>query len=143
APPPAPAPAGSFPCTAGTPGSPVVAHRATCSPHAAQPPRAETGPAAAPAPPPRPPRFIARPPPPYSTSIHGGQPELREMWTPIFERYGVDAVFSGHDHVYERSEKNGIRYFVSGGGGAPLYPRDPRAHSEDVAASRFFERTLN
>jgi len=88
-------------------------------------------------------RFIVMHHPPYSTSIHGGQPELREMWTPIFERYGVDAVFSGHDHVYERSEKNGIRYFVSGGGGAPLYPRDPRAHTEDVAASRFFERTLN
>ena len=88
-------------------------------------------------------RFIVMHHPPYSTSIHGGQPELREMWTPIFERYGVDAVFSGHDHVYERSEKNGIRFFVSGGGGAPLYPRDPRAHAEDVAASRFFERTLN
>jgi MYXO-CTERM domain-containing protein len=88
-------------------------------------------------------RFVVMHHPPYSTSIHGGQPELREMWTPLFERFGVDAVFSGHDHVYERSEKNGIRYFVSGGGGAPLYPRDPRAHAEDVVASRFFERTLN
>jgi hypothetical protein len=88
-------------------------------------------------------RFIVMHHPPYSTSLHGGQAELREMWTPIFERYGVDAVFSGHDHVYERSEKNGVHYFVSGGGGAPLYPRDPRAKPEDVAASRYFERTLN
>jgi predicted phosphodiesterase len=88
-------------------------------------------------------RFIVMHHPPYSVSIHGGQPELREMWTPIFERYGVDAVFSGHDHVYERAEKNGVHYFVSGGGGAPLYPRDPRARPEDSAAILYFERTLN
>src|SRR5262249_60241894 len=86
-------------------------------------------------------RFIVMHHPPYSVSIHGGRPELREMWTPIFERYGVDAVFSGHDHVYERAERNGVRYFVSGGGGAPLYPRDPRARPEDLAASLHFERT--
>ena len=30
-------------------------------------------------------------------------------------------VFSGHDHLYERSEKNEVRYIISGGGGAPLY----------------------
>jgi hypothetical protein len=88
-------------------------------------------------------RFVVMHHPPYSVSIHGGQPELREMWTPIFERYGVDAVFSGHDHVYERAERNGVRYFVSGGGGAPLYPRDPRARPDDVAATIYFERTLN
>ena len=29
--------------------------------------------------------------------------ELREHYTPIFETYGVDLVFSGHNHSYERS----------------------------------------
>src|SRR5262249_422249 len=47
------------------------------------------------------------------------------------------------DHVYERAERNGVRYFVSGGGGAPLYPRDPHARPDDVAATIYFERTLN
>jgi hypothetical protein len=65
------------------------------------------------------------------------------MWTPLFERYGVDAVFSGHDHCYSRAEKNGVRYFVSGGGGAPLYPRDPKPAREDVDASIYYERTFN
>ena len=39
-------------------------------------------------------------------------------------------MFSGHDHVYERAEHNGLRYFVSGGGGAPLYPRRPQAEPD-------------
>ena len=85
-------------------------------------------------------RFVVMHHPPYSTSLHGGQPELREMWTPIFERYGVDAVFSGHDHTYEHAEQGGVRYFVTGGGGAPLYPKDPHASSQDISASRYFER---
>jgi 3',5'-cyclic AMP phosphodiesterase CpdA len=88
-------------------------------------------------------RFVVMHHPPFSVSIHGGQPELREMWTPVFERYRVDAVFSGHDHCYSRAAKNGVRYFVSGGGGAPLYPRDPRPRAQDVDAVVYFERTLH
>jgi hypothetical protein len=30
-------------------------------------------------------------------------------------------VIAGHDHLYQRGEAGGIRYVVSGGGGAPLY----------------------
>ena len=59
--------------------------------------------------------FVSMHHPPYSISLHGGQAELREAWTPLFEEYGVAAVFSGHDHVYSRAEKNGVHYFVSGG----------------------------
>ncbi len=86
-------------------------------------------------------RFIVMHHPVFSVSIHGGQPDLREAWTPLFERYGVDAVFSGHDHVYSRAFKAGVNYFVSGGGGAPLYPRDPRASRADTEATVYFERT--
>ncbi len=43
---------------------------------------------------------------------------------PILERGRVQAVFSGHDHNYQHHEKNGIRYIVTGGGGAPLYEVD-------------------
>jgi hypothetical protein len=32
--------------------------------------------------------------------------------------YGVSAVFSGHDHIYERTKpQQGIQYFVTGAGG--------------------------
>jgi hypothetical protein len=87
--------------------------------------------------------FVVMHHPPYSCSAHGGQPELREMWTPLFEKYAVDAVFSGHDHVYERSENSGVHYFVTGGAGAPLYPRDPRPNKQDASALVYFERTFN
>jgi 3',5'-cyclic AMP phosphodiesterase CpdA len=37
---------------------------------------------------------------------------------PILRRHGVRVVFSGHEHIYQRSTlQQGIQYFVSGGGG--------------------------
>jgi hypothetical protein len=84
--------------------------------------------------------FVTMHHPPYSVSLHGGQRDLRERWTPLFEKYQVTAVFSGHDHVYSRAERDGVRYFVSGGGGAPLYPRANRASEEDREATKYFER---
>jgi 3',5'-cyclic AMP phosphodiesterase CpdA len=84
--------------------------------------------------------FVVMHHPPFSISLHGGQRDLRERWVPLFEKYGVDAVFSGHDHVYERADKGGIHYFVTGGGGAPLYPRSPRAQKIDKDAVKMFER---
>lgn len=87
--------------------------------------------------------FVVMHHPPFSISLHGGQRDLRERWTPLFEKYGVTAVFSGHDHVYQRAEKNGLRYFVSGGAGAPLYPRSPRASAIDKAAVVRFERAYH
>ena len=84
--------------------------------------------------------FVTMHHPPFSVSLHGGQKQLRQAWTPLFERYGVAAVFSGHDHVYSRAENNGVRYFVTGGGGAPLYPRSRRASLVDKKAVRYFER---
>jgi len=40
---------------------------------------------------------------------------------PLLEKHGVTMVFSGHDHIYERSQKESVYYIVAGGGGAPLY----------------------
>jgi predicted phosphodiesterase len=38
---------------------------------------------------------------------------------PLLVKHGVDAVFSGHEHIYQRSElQNGIQYFVSGAAGS-------------------------
>ncbi len=42
--------------------------------------------------------------------------------TALFKKYGVAAVFSGHDHGYYRTVRNGIPYFISAGGGAAIYP---------------------
>jgi len=87
--------------------------------------------------------FVVMHHPPFSISLHGGARDLRDRWTPLFEKYQVSSVFSGHDHVYTRAEHDGIRYFVTGGGGAPLYPRRPRSSPIDIAAVRKFERAFH
>lgn len=49
---------------------------------------------------------------------HGSDTDLRAVLEPVFEQYGVNVVFSGHDHVYERvTPQNGILYFVLGSSG--------------------------
>ena len=49
---------------------------------------------------------------------HGASVDLRVLLEPIFIKYGVNVVFAGHDHVYERLKpQKGIHYFVSGAGG--------------------------
>jgi len=86
--------------------------------------------------------FIVMHHPPFSVSLHGGARDLRDRWTPLFEKYQVAGVFSGHDHVYTRAERDGVRYFVTGGGGAPLYPKRPR-DPIDIAAVKKFERAFH
>src|SRR6266851_9997193 len=45
--------------------------------------------------------------------FHGPDKDLRARLEPIFLQNGVNVVFSGHDHVYERIKpQNGIDYFV-------------------------------
>lgn len=65
-----------------------------------------------------------------SSGINGPSPWQRDMWELLY-RLGVDVVIAGHDHLYERhapmthelrrDETRGIRLFVVGTGGAPLY----------------------
>lgn len=57
--------------------------------------------------------------PPYSSGgKHGSSSGIREATEPIFIKYGVDVVFTGHEHFYERIKpQNGILYFITGAGG--------------------------
>ena len=59
----------------------------------------------------------------YSSSKHGSDERIREDLEPVLVRHEVDLVFSGHDHVYERTVPiRGVTYVVSGGCGKGLYP---------------------
>jgi len=54
---------------------------------------------------------------------------MREEFTPIFESYGVDMVYSGHSHTYERS------YYLNGHrGDAKSF--NPNKHAELNAAGK-------
>jgi hypothetical protein len=70
--------------------------------------------------------------PAYSSGKHGSTNAVQTQLVPIFETYGVDVVFNGHDHGYERTcpilnnacmtpQDGGVVYYVVAGGGAPLY----------------------
>jgi 3',5'-cyclic AMP phosphodiesterase CpdA len=53
-----------------------------------------------------------------SGETHGSDDELRAQLEPLFLKHGVDAVFAGHEHFYERLKpQKGIYYFISGGAG--------------------------
>ena len=60
--------------------------------------------------------------PPYTCGLHAGNLAVARSWVPLFERYGVQLVLSGHDHNYQRFRaRNGVTYVVDGAGGAGLY----------------------
>jgi 3',5'-cyclic AMP phosphodiesterase CpdA len=53
--------------------------------------------------------------PPYSAGYQGSSTDVREAFGPLFERYGVQLVLSGHDHDYQRNKRiNGVTYVVTG-----------------------------
>jgi predicted phosphodiesterase len=54
-----------------------------------------------------------------SASFHDASTDLRLMLEPLFAKYGVQIVFSGHNHVYERIKpQNGVYYFTEGASGS-------------------------
>ncbi len=69
--------------------------------------------------------------PPYSNSKHTPDKKMRETIASVWEEGGVDVVFNGHNHLYERTKPvragavvpagEGVIYVITGAGGAPLY----------------------
>jgi hypothetical protein len=53
-----------------------------------------------------------------SGATHGSATHLRALIEPVLVQGGVDVVFSGHEHFYERIRpQKGITYFISGAAG--------------------------
>ena len=71
---------------------------------------------------------------------HGSSVDLRVLLEPIFVKHGVNVVFAGHDHVYERLKpQKGIVHFVSGAAGK--LRRGNMRPTEQTAA--FFDQDLS
>jgi hypothetical protein len=85
-------------------------------------------------------RFVVLHHGPWSAGPHGPNVQLVEARVPeLLASHKVDLLFAGHDHLYERGDAGVLKYFVSGGGGAPLY-RDwhPTATTRKAEATHHF-----
>jgi len=71
----------------------------------------------------------------YTTARRGPEVELRAILEPIFVKHGVDVVFAGHEHVYERIKPQQGIYHFTVGGAAKLRKGDTRP--EPIIDARF------
>ena len=69
-------------------------------------------------------KFVMYHHPAYSARTRRDNPQVRAQWCDLFDKYGVDIAFQGHDHAYKRtkpmraneiaeSTDNGVIYIVS------------------------------
>ena len=80
----------------------------------------------------------------FSSGANGDNPDMRNLWRTLYE-FNVDLVINGHDHSYERfapqdpdgrfDPARGIREFVVGTGGAPLYAFSSLRPNSEVRAA--------
>jgi acid phosphatase type 7 len=88
-------------------------------------------------------RFVVAHHPPMSAvrSRQGTNPQMTAL-EPMFEKYKVTAGLFGHDHNYQHYLLRGVHYFISGGGGAPLYDVDlpPPGITKKVESTENFLR---
>jgi len=65
---------------------------------------------------------------PYSSGVvHHSNQHLIQHLCPLLSAYRVDLCLSGHNHLYERTEKiNNVVYITSGGGSASLHKFDDK-----------------
>jgi len=91
------------------------------------------------------------------SKFHGADTDLRVRIEPIFEKYGVNVVLAGHEHVYERLQpQKGIYYFVLGNAGelrygnlapsadtAKGFDRDRTFMLVEIAGDQFYFQTIS
>lgn len=81
-------------------------------------------------------KFVVFHVPPFTSGgnyYSGYRIEVKELLVPIFQKYNVDMVISGHDHHYERTfpigsknDSSAVTYIVCGNGGTPMRYNSPR-----------------
>ena len=71
---------------------------------------------------------------------HGSAIDVRVVFEPLFVTYGVNVVFAGHDHIYERiTPQKGIYHFVEGASGqlrkgdANRSPMNAKSFDQDMS----------
>lgn len=87
----------------------------------------------------------------YTASGYAGEPNERQYWAPILDKYNVDMVFAGHNHSYERTypiyngqkAAAGTYYVTCGLGGAPFDTFDSGAVDAPLIEKWYTNKTLS
>jgi hypothetical protein len=74
--------------------------------------------------------------------FHGPDVDLRNLLMPMFEKYGMNLVLSGHEHIYERFKPEGGIYFFLLGNSGELRYGNLRQGSEIMAKGFDTDRTF-
>lgn len=74
--------------------------------------------------------------------FHGPDVDLRNLLMPLLEKYGMNIVLSGHEHVYERIKPEGGIYFFLVGNSGELRYHNLRQGSEIMAKGFDTDRTF-
>lgn len=83
-------------------------------------------------------KFVAFHIPAYCAGGHGENKNMKRMTTKIFEPAGVDVVFNGHSHFYQRNFVNGVYHVIAAGGGAPLYSPKSKSYVQKSAKKHHY-----
>lgn len=70
--------------------------------------------------------FVTLHQPLFPVGVHRGSsldkyPKYRDRLHMLFAKAKVNAVFAGHEHLYNHQVRDKVHYFITAGGGAPLY----------------------
>jgi len=67
--------------------------------------------------------------PMFTNSGHANRTDCIQTWGPLFDKYGVNAVFQGHNHVYERSYPL-TTYYDTSNPSSPVWTGKPMPDGE-------------
>ncbi len=77
--------------------------------------------------------------PVYSTGImHGDQPEMIELFLPLFEKYKVQAYFCGHDHDIQHLKPSGYTHYIISGAGSMMREAGTDTHAMFTSGENAF-----
>jgi hypothetical protein len=86
-------------------------------------------------------KFVVLHHPPFTSDggVHGDNANVKAHLVPLFAQHGVQVVFQGHNHFYERLNAiDGVYYITTGAGGRSLYaPSNRKPYSARLVANEY------
>lgn len=81
-------------------------------------------------------KFVSYHHPAYSSGGNRDNPEVRNLWTPIFDKYHVDLALQGHDHAY-------LRTYPMRGQQRVASPKEGTVYLISVSGTKFYDQAAH